>query len=78
MTAQASLAPYPSTGIQKHSRLAASSGTEKKRRNGRNLPHRVMVRSTSRPASRSAKASQILTNRKMLPASTGSMPTTSV
>ena len=76
--AQASFAPYPSTGIQKHSRLDASSGTEYHSRNGRNLPHRVIVRSTMRPANRSANASQILTNRKMLPAWIGLMPTTSV
>ena len=76
--AQASFAPYPSTGIQKQSRFDSSSGTEYQSRKGRNFPHRVMVRSTMRPANRSARASQILTNRKMLPACIGLMPTTSV
>jgi hypothetical protein len=46
--------------------------------NGRNLPHRVIVRSTMRPAKMSANASQIFTNRKMDPASAAFRPTTSV
>ena len=73
-----SLAVSPLTGIQKHRMLAASRGIEYQIRNGRNLPHRVIVRSTMRPAKMSAKASQNLTNRKMLPACAGGMPTTLV
>ena len=44
-----------------------SSGTAKKRMNGRNLPQRVMVRSTARPAIRSAKASQSRTTKNIVP-----------
>ena len=65
-------------GTWKTRKLMNSSGTAPNMMNGRNLPHRVIVRSTSRPASRSAKASQSRTTRNMVPTAAAEMPATSV
>ena len=55
-----------------------SSGTAPNMMNGRNLPHRVIVRSTSRPANRSANASHSRTTKNMVPTAAAEMPATSV
>ena len=54
------------------------SGTAPNMMNGRNLPQRVIVRSTSRPANRSANASQRRTTRNMVPTAAAEIPATSV
>ena len=47
--------------------------------NGRNLPKRLLkVRSTTRPAKTSAKASKILTTSSRVPAAAAEIPATSV
>ena len=58
--------------------LITSNGMEPNRMNGRNLPQRVIVRSTIRPANRSAKASQSRTIRNIVPIAAACRPTTSV
>ena len=65
-------------GTRKVRKLMNSSGIAPNMRNGRNLPQRVMVRSTIRPASRSAKASQSRTTRNIVPTAAAEMPATSV
>ena len=55
-----------------------SNGTAPNMMNGRNFPHRVMVRSTSRPASRSANASHNRTTRNIVPTAAADNPATSV
>ncbi len=72
--------PLPSTspGTVKVATLSRSTGSAPKRKNGRNLPHRVIVRSTSRPAKMSAKPSQIRMTRNRVPAAAALIPTTSV
>ena len=66
------------SGTEKHSRFVSSSGSENHRMKGRNLPQRVIVRSTIRPAKMSANASQSLTNPTMPAAAAGVSPTASV
>ena len=58
--------------------LITSSGIDPNRMKGRNLPQRVMVRSTIRPAKRSANASQSRTIRNMVPIAAAGSPMTSV
>ena len=65
-------------GTWKTRKLMNINGTAPNMMNGRNLPHRVMVRSTSRPASRSANASHSRTTRNMVPTAAAEMPATSV
>ena len=65
-------------GTWKVRKLMNSSGIAPNMMNGRNLPHRVMVRSTIRPASRSANASHSRTTRNMVPTAAAEMPATSV
>jgi len=59
-------------------KLITSNGTAKNRMNGRNLPQRVIVRSTARPAIRSAKASQRRTTKNIVPTAAADSPATSV
>jgi hypothetical protein len=65
-------------GTQKVRTERNSSGTAPKRMKGRNLPKRVIVRSTARPAMRSAKASQMRTMKNIVPMAAADRPATSV
>jgi len=58
--------------------LRKSTGTANHRMNGRNLPNLVIVRSTMRPAKRSANASQSRTTRNIVPTAAAVTPATSV
>ena len=65
-------------GTRKVRKLMNSNRTAPNMMNGRNLPQRVIVRSTSRPASRSANASHSRTTKNMVPTAAAEMPATSV
>ena len=70
--------PPSPPGTVKVATESSSRGSEPNRKNGRNLPHRVIVLSTWRPAQMSANASQTRTTRNSVPAAAAEMPTTSV
>src|SRR5690606_22265216 len=70
-------APRPE-GTENTATLSPSTGTAPNRKNGRNLPHRVIVRSTTRPAKMSANASKMRTSRKSVATAAAEMPATSV
>lgn len=68
----------PHSGTANAATLSSSSGTEPHSSQGRNLPHRLEVLSTNRPAARSAIPSQMRTTRKIVPAAVAEIPATSV
>ena len=65
-------------GSQNKRIIASATGAAAASRNGRNLPHRVAVRSTIRPAMRSETPPQTEAPRMIEPAVAVGIPTTSV
>ncbi len=65
-------------GTLNRATLESRSGSDAKSKYGLNLPQRDLVRSTRRPAARSAKASHTRTTRNIVAIGAGLSPTTLV